>query len=299
MSGGASKQDSVRIRFPCASCGRSLRARPELVGRTVRCPDCNGSTRVPTADAAGSSTSSVSTGSLDVPTVFDDGSTAADPTARVRFRCDNCHRMLKVHPSSRGQRVRCPKCGTSQRVPLEMPPPDASPGSPDPLTGSTSSVTRTPVSPSSATAAGSGPDCGGTDDLERRIPVVHSPVEKLDFDHLASASGETNSLARPVPPQLSWRSRGLMHSTLVRRLIALTAAVAALCVTAFVVLLVWDSMRGAPASPEAEPDQPAVQVEGTDRSALRIPSATWPGRCSDVFAPFESLFRQSFSRNQA
>ncbi len=43
----------MAIAFPCASCGRPLKAAERLAGRMVKFPNCGGSARVPSPAPAG------------------------------------------------------------------------------------------------------------------------------------------------------------------------------------------------------------------------------------------------------
>ena len=40
------------VSFPCVGCGKKLKAKTELAGKSVKCPQCGKSTAVPSVDDA-------------------------------------------------------------------------------------------------------------------------------------------------------------------------------------------------------------------------------------------------------
>jgi len=60
----------MSLRFPCPSCGRSLKAAPEQAGKRSRCPQCSNALTIPStasADAGASAVSLAATTSTDAP----------------------------------------------------------------------------------------------------------------------------------------------------------------------------------------------------------------------------------------
>ena len=78
----------MSMKVSCA-CGAEFNAKPELAGKTVKCPTCGGSFNVPKAHAP-------------------------SPSIRVKCRCGS---TFNAKSALAGKRVKCPSCGDAIAVP--------------------------------------------------------------------------------------------------------------------------------------------------------------------------------------
>jgi len=242
-------ESTERIRFQCPGCSRRLKARLSMAGKPLRCPNCGASTTVPPARSAGRG----AVPDVEVPTRVDDGTAEEDDGRRIRFPCDNCHRTLKVHPSSHGRRVRCPSCGTSQRVPRNTP------------KGLSEASKSTAVEATQV-------------DFENQLPPACPRVEVSELDHLAAASGELSSLVRSAPKSGGFslkRKSGQSLDSKVAALVGTAVGVLIMAVIAVIVSVSIGTGRDAPSStPAADQEQSRLLADAESSPTVEaLPSS--------------------------
>jgi DNA-directed RNA polymerase subunit RPC12/RpoP len=93
-----------RFTLICLKCDRPISARPDWVGREVRCPHCAAVMCVPPPRADGQPVRGA------LPPL-------ATQEQRFSFACPRCASLLESHPAQCGQTGRCPTCGARFVVP--------------------------------------------------------------------------------------------------------------------------------------------------------------------------------------
>ncbi len=96
----------MSIAFKCTTCGRGLKANPEMSGKKTKCPGCATVLTIP-ADSAHASAS-------------DTGKPVASqtmPTAGAILTCDSCGTKVRSKPEWAGKAIKCPKCQEKIKVP--------------------------------------------------------------------------------------------------------------------------------------------------------------------------------------
>jgi predicted RNA-binding Zn-ribbon protein involved in translation (DUF1610 family) len=117
----------VAISIKCPSCGKTLTAPDEAVGRRAKCPACGNAVLVP-AQPAKPAPSADEIGLADLPDERVKARIPAPPPRSVEqpapvasdtfsIPCSACGKTLKAPASMAGKRAKCPGCGTVVTIP--------------------------------------------------------------------------------------------------------------------------------------------------------------------------------------
>src|SRR6185295_15913945 len=96
----------MSIAFKCTSCGRGLRANPEMAGKRTKCPGCATVLTIPGAEAP---TAAVKPAAAKT-------SPAAAPAGAV-LACETCGTKVRAKPEWAGKAIKCPNCQSRIQVP--------------------------------------------------------------------------------------------------------------------------------------------------------------------------------------
>lgn len=89
------------------SCGKSFQAKPELAGKTVKCPSCGSAMKIPAAQAAATNAAGAKKPAT---------AAAAPAAASIRVAC-TCGKAFAAKAELAGKRVKCPGCGEAIAIP--------------------------------------------------------------------------------------------------------------------------------------------------------------------------------------
>src|SRR5258708_15358577 len=96
----------MSIAFKCTSCGRGLRANPEMVGKRTKCPGCATILTIPGAEAPAAAPKPAASKT----------SPAAAPVGAV-LACEACGTKVRARPEWAGKAIKCPNCQGRIQVP--------------------------------------------------------------------------------------------------------------------------------------------------------------------------------------
>jgi DNA-directed RNA polymerase subunit RPC12/RpoP len=93
----------MSIAFKCTTCGRGLRANPDMVGKRTKCPGCATVLTIPGPEAPAPAAAPAKT-----------SPTAANGTV---IACEACGTKIRAKPEWAGKAIKCPKCQGRISVP--------------------------------------------------------------------------------------------------------------------------------------------------------------------------------------
>src|SRR5436190_20817699 len=99
----------MSIAFKCTSCGRGLRANPEMVGKKTKCPGCSTVLTIPGAVAPVGAVKPASA-----------KTSPAAPVGAV-LACEACGTKVRSKPEWAGKAIKCPNCQARIKVPGAAP----------------------------------------------------------------------------------------------------------------------------------------------------------------------------------
>src|SRR5262245_42091929 len=94
----------MSIAFKCTSCGRGLRANPEMVGKRTKCPGCGTILTIPGAEAPASAKPAAA-------------KTSPAAAAGAVVACESCGTKIRAKPEWAGKAIKCPNCQGRIKVP--------------------------------------------------------------------------------------------------------------------------------------------------------------------------------------
>jgi hypothetical protein len=110
----------MSIAFKC-SCGRGLRANPEMAGKKTKCPGCGSILTIPAASAAAAPAAPAAPKPAPAPAALPPSPAAA---AAGMVTCE-CGAKIRTKPEWAGKLIKCPKCEAKIKVPAATPAPVA------------------------------------------------------------------------------------------------------------------------------------------------------------------------------
>lgn len=99
----------MSIAFKCTSCGRGLRANPEMVGKKTKCPGCATVLTIPGAEAPAGAIKPAA------------GKTSPAAPAGAVLTCEGCGTKVRSKPEWAGKAIKCPNCQGRIKVPGAAP----------------------------------------------------------------------------------------------------------------------------------------------------------------------------------
>jgi len=95
----------MSIAFKCTSCGRGLRANPEMVGKKTKCPGCSTVLTIPGAEAPAGAIKAAG------------AKTSPAAPAGAVLTCEGCGTKVRSKPEWAGKAIKCPNCQGRIKVP--------------------------------------------------------------------------------------------------------------------------------------------------------------------------------------